>query len=99
VEQTTKDLMLKVHSQGFNIYKLVGYFAKKMSYLMPESAIITTCEAYLKQKPKIKNEWTFMVRVLKAKRDEVNAKAEIKRGEEFKKQKVAPCLKDIMRSI
>jgi len=95
----TKDLITKVYNQGFNIYKLIGYFKKQMIYDMPESAIVVTCEAYLKYKPKIKNEWTFMVRVLKAKRDEINAQAQIKRGEEFKKQRVAPCLKEIMKNL
>ena len=96
--KTNTALIKKAYDAGLTIYAILNEFRKVMDYDMPESAIKMTCEAFLKQRPKIKNEWAWFLRVLKAKRDEVNALREVARSKKLNKANPT-LIKEIFRRI
>ena len=94
---SNKELLSKVYESGLNIYALLNKFQKEMSYPMPDHIITLVCEEYLKNKPKIKNNWTWFVRVLKAKRDEAYASLQIQKAEKYKKDTNTMLLKNLFK--
>jgi len=66
----TKDLMDKAYKAGLNVYQMRNMFQKEMLYELPDYVMDMVCEEYLKRKPKIRNPWAYMAKVLQLKRDE-----------------------------
>ena len=74
-----KELKIEVYKNGLNIYALLNRVQKETSYELPEELIRMVCEDYLKHRPNIKNQWAYMNKVLKLKRDELHVQLQQKR--------------------
>lgn len=90
-------LMKKVYQQGLNIYSIVNYLKRLRGNEIPDSVIEILCNEYLKQKIRIRNPFPWAVKVLRLKADELNARVEIDKAEEYKKQVNVGLLKNLFR--
>jgi hypothetical protein len=91
-------LLSKVYKEGLNIYALKNKFQKEMTYEMPEHILRIVCEEYLKYRPKIKNPWAWMAKVLQLKRD--MAYVQVQREKEKSHKKVnTTLLKEIFAKL
>ena len=99
--ERTKKLMKQVYDDGFNIYQCLNRVKKRLQRKsdFPAEAIMWTCEAYLQQKPKVRNHWTWFIRVFTANSERYFAEQQVAEGEKYKKEPMAQSIKDILKSI
>lgn len=99
--ELVKKLMGEVYQDGFNIYKCLNKLKKqlKLTEDFPQDAIIWTCEAYLRDKPKVRDHYPWFVRVFKASSEKFFSTKHEAEGKKHKKAPIPQSIKDIMRNI
>lgn len=97
-----KTALEKVYKTGFNIYSLINKIKKELKWAkdrrFPDEVLLGVCEAYWRDKDKIRSDWAWFVRVLEAKSNEYYAQKNITEHQTIKKQE-AISLKEIMKGI
>jgi hypothetical protein len=93
--QSTRDLMAKVYKEKLNIYALLNRVQNETTYSLPEELIIMVCEDYLKYKGTIRNQWAWLNKVLRLKRDELYVSLRLKEEKKYKHEVNSTLLKNL----
>ena len=100
IEKEAVDLMKFVYKRGFNIYMLLNKVKKQLKRVdnFPPEVIISVCKEFItyKDRSKIRNDYTWFVRVMVAKSHEYQAQQNIN---EHKTHKNAPPMAQNVRDI
>jgi len=94
----TQDKMLSV-SKRFNIYQLLGRIKKTKKAEIPEEVVARICTGYLKNPGKVKADWPWFIVAINKEWGSWSAEKNIREGEEYKRQGVAPAIKELLAMI
>jgi hypothetical protein len=103
-EEQAKELMAKVYKRGVNIYMFVNKVKKRLKRVdnFPASVIIEVCKEYMRFKDmdKVRNDYTWFIRVLEQKSGEWHANNQIKEHSKYKNAPpMAQNVKDILKGM
>jgi len=98
------ELMAAVYKRGVNIYMFINKVKKRLKRVdnFPPIVIIEVCKEYtrFKDMDKIKNDYTWFIRVLEQKSSEWHANNQIQEHNKIKQQPVmAQNVKDILKGM
>jgi hypothetical protein len=104
LNEEATDLMKWVYKRGFNIYMMLNKVKKELKRVdnFPPEVIISVCKEFIsfKDRSKIRNDYTWFIRVMVAKSHEYQAQQNIN---DHKKHKSAPPMaqnvKDILKGM
>ena len=103
-QQTKQDIILSsVYSSGFNIYQCINRLKKQLGfakpYNFPEQVIIKVCTQYIKDRKKVKNQWTWFLKVFAAESEKYHAKENIRINEESKALSMCQKVRELIGGI
>lgn len=98
-----KEAMDQVFNDGFNIYAMV-YKAKTnihqpKDWRFPDEVILAVCEAYHKEKDKIREPWPWFITVLKRESENWFAEQNIAQAQTYKRDSGALSLVEILKGV
>jgi len=104
LEQECKDIMAVVYKRKFNIYMLLNKVKKQKKRLdnFPPEVIIAVCKEFISSsdKSKIRNNYTWFIRVMIAKTEEHQANQNIKEHQKIKSAPpMAQNVKDVLKGM
>lgn len=94
----TQDKMLLV-SKKFNIYQLLGRIKKTKKAEIPGEVVARICTGYLKNPERPRATWPWFIVAINKEWGSWSAEKNIKEGEDYKKQGVAPAIKELLAMI
>lgn len=103
-EKTKEDIMLlSVYSSGFNIYQCLHRLKRQLGFSkdfkFPAEVVVKVCNQYFKDSLRIKNQWSWFVKVFTRESEKYHAKENIRINEESKTVSYNKELKDLIKSI
>jgi len=104
IDQECIDIMALVYKRGFNIYMLLNKVKKQLKRVVnfPPEVIIAVCKEFIStsDKSKIRNNYTWFIRVMIAKTHEHQANQNIYEHQKYKKSPpIAQNIKDILKGM
>jgi len=104
LDQECKDIMALVYKRGFNIYMLLNKVKKELKRVVnfPPEVIISVCKEFIStsDKSKVRNNYTWFVRVMIAKTTEYQANQNILEHQSYKKSPpIAQNIKDVLKGM
>ena len=94
----TQDKMLLV-SKRFNIYQLLGRIKKTKKAEIPEEVVARICTGYLKNPERPRATWPWFIVAINKEWGSWSAEKNVREGEEYKRQGVAPAIKELLAMI
>ena len=103
-EKTKADIVSEsVYSSGFNIYQCINRLKKQLGFSkdfkFPAEVIIKVCNQYFKDSLKIKNQWTWFIKVFTRESEKYHAEKNIRMNKENKAIAFNKDIKDLIKSI